>query len=162
MYGPERSNYPDPGFAARKLWLEGLSNQEWDEYINGQSDQRNIERSYIGHESDKQRHANRLPLRAKRTNATYLTRASQPFQEDEEQSVQHYKTHYGMNEQDALNSAWVQLRPQGGAPRSYMTPGILMRRQTGDQAKVRKRKPAAKKPTKPAKKVVRKKPRKFV
>ena len=156
MYGPERSEHPDPGFAARNLWMEGLTNEEWDEYMNGQSVQRNIERSYIGHDSDKQRHAGRLPLRAKRTNARYLTKASQPFQDDEDEWVQHYKTTYGMNDQDAANHAWASMRPLGGAPRSYMTPGILMRRQTGDQAKVTKRKPAAKKPKKPAKKVVRK------
>ena len=160
MYGGERSEHPDPGFAARNLWLDGLPHQEWDEYVNGQSVQRNIERSYIGHESDKQRHANRLPLRAKRTNAAYLTRASQPFQDDEDRLMQHYKTHYGLSDAHAMEHAWYDMRPDGGAPRSYVTPRALFRRQMGDQAKVRKRKPAATKPAarKPAGKAVRKRP----
>lgn len=141
MYGTERSDHPDPGFAFQKERLDSLSNQDWHEYMNGQSGPRNA--------SDKQAHGRCLPLRSKRTNASYLTKASQPFQDDEDEWVQHYKTLYGFNDRDALHAAYYSVREDhGGAPRSYMTPDVLMRRQLGDQARVRKRKPAAKKPKK--------------
>ena len=161
MYGPERSEHPDPGFAARNLWLEGLSGEEWDEYMNGQSVQRNIERDYQWHEDKKQAFRASLRGRKDRTNARDLTLAAQPWQDTEDSWVQHYKQHYGQSDDEALFSARMTMIPQGGPPpRVFFTPDVLSRRQTGNQARAKKRRPAAAK--KPAKKVTKKQPRKFV
>ncbi len=158
MFGPQRSDHPDPGFATRQLWLDGLSYEEWDEYMNGNSVQRNIERNYQTHKDDMDRHACLLRKRKGQTNAKYLTNSLQPYQTQEDDWVRHYQTHYSHSDQQALQSAKYTMRPTGGAPRSIMTPDVLFRRQMGGQARISKRKPVAKKP-KTTKKAA-KKPRK--
>ena len=132
----------DPDYLAWRRKVQEMSPAERRDYEASPTAQ--IERDFKEHYRKASAHALSFVRERKgSTNARYLTNEAGYYQNAEDGWV--YQNKYlGQTDEQALESAKAQMAHRGGAPRSFMTPDVLFRREMGDQARVAKRRPAAK------------------
>ena len=144
-YGPGMPGLDEPYADWRKRVRE-MTSAEREEYED--SGRRQLELVIQKQRQDRDKHADSVMLKRKdRTNARDLTRLASQYQNELDRwAIQNECFEPRMNPEEALASAQKNMQyAKARAPLSVMTPDVLFRRQMGDQAKVAKRKPAAKK-----------------